>query len=393
MKKSNYKTQNYTRTQKSPLKHRHKSQSGMTTLPERNAHSLAVVEPPSKRSKVESSGSNDPDVPTFEPHNSKAALCYIGSKLKLSKTLGQLLLRKWPDLGSLTLVDAFAGSGSFASRVGILFRDIVVNDLELYSKLVMCALFAPPERLPDFSSVVPGDSGYITRSYCAERMYFTPANGCLIDAARSWILTMQDAAQKNYALGCLLMAADKVSNTSSQYGAFLKQYKPVARKSMEMVHPPRHPMAGKVVITHGDATAACLAASEDSLVYLDPPYTSRPYANNYFPLNVIATIDSEPDLVGVTGIPVTGWNRSTWNKAGTAEHELIKILRGTKAKHIAMSYNTDGLLSEHRVLQAFTGNGWDCQVDRIDYKRFKAQNNVANQTELCELLFMATKTE
>lgn len=354
---------------------------------------LTSADSPNKRIKVETpmdDPKNDPTV--FEPHNARAALGYIGSKFKLSKTLGTLMQREWPDLGTMTLVDAFAGSGSFASRVGILFRDIVVNDLELYSKLVMCALFAPPEEQPDFSKIVVGASGYITRSYCAERMYFTPANGQTIDAARDWIRALPDQTQKDYAMGCLLMAADKVSNTSSQYGAFLKQYKALARKPLELVHPPQHPMAGKVVIKLGDATDACLDATEDSLIYLDPPYTTRPYAKNYFPLNVIATLDSEPALAGVTGIPVTGWNRSAWNKAETAEQELVKILKGTKARRIAMSYNTDGLLSEQRVLSAFAQNGWDCRVEHIDYARFKAQDKVANQTELRELFFMASKT-
>jgi adenine-specific DNA-methyltransferase len=337
------------------------------------------------------------ELPVFEPHDSRAALCYIGSKHKLAKTIGELLLKEWPNLGELTLVDAFAGSGSFASRVGVLFRNIVVNDLELYSKLVMCALFAPPERLPDFSKVAPGASGYITASYCSERMYFTPENGRVIDAARRWIRdTVAEGPERDYALGCLLMAADRVSNTSSQYGAFLKKYKAVALKAMELVHPPRHPMAGKVTISQGDATSACMGASEDSLIYLDPPYTSRAYANNYFPLNVIATLDSEPALVGVTGIPVTGWNRSAWNKADTAERELRKIIKGTKARRIAMSYNTDGLLSVKRVVRAFADNGWECRVEYIEYARFKAQDmsdKDAKTTELCELLFLANKAE
>lgn len=102
-------------------------------------------------------------------------------------------------------------------------------------------------------------------------------------------------------------------------------------------------------ITHGDATAACLAAPAGALLYMDPPVHEAPVCKQLL-LNVLGNPDEDPEVKGVTGIPVSGWNRSAWNHKEGALAELGTILKGTQATRAALSYSTDGLMSRDEVL-------------------------------------------
>jgi adenine-specific DNA-methyltransferase len=125
---------------------------------------------------------------------------------------------------------------------------------------------------------------------------------------------------------------------------------------------------------------------------MDPPYTNRGYGNNYFTLNSIANINEDPEVRGVTGIPVTGYNQSLWNNQQTAYEELEKILKGTKATKLVLSYSTDGLMKPERILEIFKEAGWDVTMKAIDQKRFKSHDlGEQNESKLKELLFLAKK--
>lgn len=322
----------------------------------------------------------------------EVALYYIGSKHSLGPVLRDRMVQQWSDLNEWTLVDAFAGSGGFSTQTGAAFKNVVANDLETYSRCVLTALFVPPDELPDFSRIVPR-AGYITREYCQKRTFFTEENGAIIDGARDFIKTIPAGTRRDYAIGCLLMAADRVANTTSVYGAYLKNIKPSAQRVLTIKHPTRSPIAGQAEVWQFDAAEACKKAPEKSLIAIDPPYTERPYGCNYTPLNVIADVDHEPELVKMGGFPVdTPWNRSAWNNKKKARAQLALVLTETPAQRVVMNYNTDGLLSEEEILEEFEAAGWTCVVERYEYTRFRARGtNADNPKKLFELFFLANK--
>lgn len=322
----------------------------------------------------------------------EVSLYYIGSKHSLGPSLRERMLQQWKDLDQWTLVDAFAGSGGFCAQTGDIFQKVIANDIETYSRCVLTALFVPPAVLPDFSRVVPR-VGYITREYCQERQFFTEENGALIDGARDFIKKIPAGTERDYAIGCVLMAADRVANTTSVYGAYLKKIKPSAQKVLTPKHPARSGISGKTEVWQMDATEACRRAEPKSVLAIDPPYTARPYGCNYTPLNVIADIENEPELVKKGGFPAdTPWNRSAWNNKKKALLELRAILTETPAMRAVMNYNTDGLLSEKEIVNEFEAAGWKCAVERYEYIRFRAKGTHAdNPKELFELFFLAWK--
>jgi len=91
------------------------------------------------------------------------------------------------------------------------------------------------------------DSGFIYQNYCmgsgSQRQYFSDENGKKIDTIRTKIKEWKENNQINsnlyyFLLASLLESADKVANTASVYGAFLKHIKKSASK--ELVLQPAH---------------------------------------------------------------------------------------------------------------------------------------------------------
>ena len=319
----------------------------------------------------------------------RCTISYIGSKRKIAGRIWELIAERWDDMGNFTLVDAFYGAGNITRILGGNFRDVVLNDMETYSYLVACAMYSPALQLPE--SIEPID-GYVTQSYSPAgkdgRMFFTKENAMLIDGYREWLKKQPPSQQRDAAVGTLICSLDKVANTTSVYGAYLKFFKKEAEKKMAITSYAQSNLSGKVSFKRGDAVAACLDATDDSFLYLDPPYTGVAYSNNFFVLNVIGNIDSDPELYGVTGRP-TGMFKSNWNNRERALGELCKILKDTPARRVGLSYSTDGLMPVNRIMEAFEGLDWDVTLHRIPQKRYSTHppGTVVTNTKILEELF------
>lgn len=319
-------------------------------------------------------------------------LSFIGSKHTLGPALRDALLDRFGErvLRDAPLVDAFFGSGAFTQATHDLFGDLYLNDLEEFSAAVAHALFVPPL---DFSGVrAAAEDGYVTRTFCRERGFFSPENGRYADGFRAWARAQPPGPARAAAAGALLCAMDARANTAAVYGSYLKKMlpkalAPVACRSMYVGH-----AGGEVRVTRGDAVAACLAAPPGALLYLDPPYVKRSYAANYHVLNILAAVDEEPEVRGTSGLPAAGYNKSAWCAAATALAELGKILAGTRATRVAMSYSTDGLMAVADVMNCFAQNGWDVQRHMMRQRRFRSHlEGDQDESELHEVLFLATR--
>jgi adenine-specific DNA-methyltransferase len=280
---------------------------------------------------------------------------------------------------------------------GSLFKDAVLNDLELYSVQLAHALFVEPIQLPERLEPV---SGYITRSYSPDgpdgRYFFTPSNARFIDAYREWLRLQPDTAARTSAIGQFLSSLDRRANHASTYQAFLKRAH--SRSSAPITIRPLFrgtddPLVGKVTITQGCALDAAADAPDQSVLYLDPPYTSLPYSRMYFVLNVVGELNEDPVLKGVTGRPPL-MNKSAWNSKHGALDELKQLLASTRARRVVMSYSTDGIMQEEDIATAFTDAGFGVEVHRLPKTRYRTIRTDAvniNTTVLEELVFMAER--
>ena len=149
-------------------------------------------------------------------------LDYIGSKKCLIPFLHEIIKQNIPDLDKCVFGDLFAGAGSFSFFTAPLVKTMVANDLEEYSyiinkALVSCEYTQILQELINKLNEFDGVEGLFYKNFSpnkySERMFFTPENAKLIDAARQlmemWFL-YREINQKEYhfLLASLLISLD-----------------------------------------------------------------------------------------------------------------------------------------------------------------------------------------
>src|SRR5690554_4769862 len=187
---------------------------------------------------------------------------YIGSKLGLLDFLNDSILEKlkeykeYRDYNSLWFADGFAGTGIVGRHFKKKGMNIIANDIQYYSYVINKHFIGINEK-PSFSklgfdpfdyfSTLNGKEGFIYKNYSAEgtkgeehvRNYYTSENAKLIDEIRALIEKWYSNNEINsdeyfYLISSLLEAADKVANTASVYGAFLKHIKKTAKNRLDV---------------------------------------------------------------------------------------------------------------------------------------------------------------
>jgi adenine-specific DNA-methyltransferase len=324
-------------------------------------------------------------------------LNYIGSKRSLAPRIVTEITKEWVDLSNFDFCDVFAGTGVLSIHISPFIKSIIVNDWELYAKYILEAQFNPPNQILNKINIlnsIESVSGAISKTYSeiGNRKYFTLANAQKIDGIRHELRSDTYTEQeKNYLIGALISSADAIANVASIYGSFLKEYKPVSLNSLRLN--PIIPSIKRATVLQMDGQELCKNSdyiSENTLLYLDPPYNQRQYGANYFPLNAIADIYKDNfDVIGITGLPSEGYKKSKWSSKKKVIACLTDIVINTPAKRIALSYNDEGIMTHETIMTIFTDNGWSIKRIQIPYRRFSSQKDGEQNTT--EFLFLAQK--
>jgi len=327
---------------------------------------------------------------------------YIGSKLSLLPFLESGIV-SWIDGSCRTLFDVFAGTGI----VGWHFKQagfrIVANDIQYYAYClnrarVQCnsvpqfsalrqvlresRLGSGVEGVMAYLNALEGVEGFVYTNFCAggtrrgphRRMYFTDANGRKCDAIRSRIAGWQtkgllDEREHDYLLASLVEAADRVANTASVYGAFLKRLKPSASRPLQLVPVPlaRSRLRHSV---HNEDGLELAPRVRCEVLYMDPPYNHRQYCSNYHVLETLARHDS-PELRGVTGLRSCENQKSAFCSRRGALDALARMVESTPARYVFLSYNSEGIMHEDDILSLMRRHG-RADLIRRPRARFRA---------------------
>ena len=322
---------------------------------------------------------------------------YIGSKFKLSSWIEEEVKKVvGDDLSEKIFCDMFAGTGIVGRTFKKNVKKVISNDLEDYSFALNKNYIENHENIPnkedfieELNSLKLIDSGFIYNHYCmgsgSERQYFSDENGKKIDTIRTQIEKWKDNKEIDdnlyyFLLASLIESADKVANTASVYGAFLKHIKKSA--SQKLVLQPAY------FIENDNSHEVYKAYSNDlikniegDILYLDPPYNERQYSANYHILNTIALYDDFTPK-GKTGL--REYNRSNYCKKSIVAKEFEELIKNAKFKYIFLSYNNEGLMSEDEVKIIMEKYG-KYKLETKEYQRFKAdktenRNHKANTT-------------
>lgn len=322
---------------------------------------------------------------------------YIGSKYKLLPFLRRAIYDVvGNDLSDKVLCDLFAGTGMVGRCLKTDVRRVIANDLEYYSYVLnrnyIGNHLARPNKetyINELNRIPVVEDGFIYQNYCwgsgSERLYFTDENGKRIDSIRQQIERWREEGEIDddiyYFLLCsLLESADKVANTASVYGAFLKNIKKSASERLVLRAAEYDINCNQHEVYCEDANSL-ISRIEGDILYLDPPYNARQYGANYHMLNTIA--EYKPFVPkGKTGL--REYTRSLYCSTKDVAREFEQLLAKARFRYIFLSYNNEGLMSVDQIKKIMSKFG-RYDVACKQYQRFKAdktenRNHIANST-------------
>ena len=328
-------------------------------------------------------------------------IAYIGNKRSLLSLIRDAVVSLYGTVpAGLKFLDAFAGSGVVSRLAKFLGCEVYSNDWEYFSYVInrgyvefqlsdidrlfgseeaLSVLLAELNRLPD----PPENEQYIARYYApahrdidkadyrTERLFYTRDNALAIDKIRNRIEMLfppQDTSPDNrlrhdFLVSLLIYQAATHTNTSGVFKACHKGFGGHSGDALTRILAPVHLEIPALI----DSVYPCHIFREDSnqllasgrlpvmdIVYLDPPYNQHQYGSNYHMLNTVALWDKIPAPLTLNSKGVLqekaairkDWQktRSSYCYKDSAAAAFRKLLDGIAARHILVSYSTDGII-------------------------------------------------
>jgi Adenine-specific DNA methylase len=331
---------------------------------------------------------------------------YIGCKYTLLPFLDQCIDKiTLGDKNVHTFCDLFAGTGVVGRHFKERGYSIIANDLQYYSFVLnkqyienhTTLLFeCLQDEVPQINDVLfdeekanvvckyldtlQGVEGFVFNNFCkgekqeGYRLYFSDDNGKKCDAIRQKIETWKDKGNINdneyfFLLATLIENIDKVANTASVYGAFLKKIKASATKQFSM-SPVKMILNSQEHKVFNEDANTLISHIDTDILYLDPPYNQRQYSANYHVLETIAKYDN-PILSGKTGMRDYSSQKSKYCQKMQVKTAFEGLIMNTNAKYVFLSYNNEGLMSFEDIKDVMSKYGTYGYFE-TKYSRFKS---------------------
>ena len=323
---------------------------------------------------------------------------YIGSKHKLSNFIKSTVYSVvGEDLSDKIFCDIFAGTGIVGRNFKTEVKKVIANDFEYYSYVLNknyienhTEIAGKQSFIDELNNLPLIDNGFIYKHYCVggsgERQYFSDHNGKKIDTIRQKIEQWKNENRIStnlyfFLLASLLECADKVANTASVYGAYLKQLKKSAQKEL-ILQPAVYDVNDNEHQVFNTDSNILISQISGDILYLDPPYNARQYGANYHLLNTIAKYDNFIPK-GKTGM--REYQKSRYCSSAKVGVEFENLIKNAQFQYIFLSYNNEGLMSVENVRNTMQKYG-RYDLAEIDYQRFKAdktenRNHKADKTK------------
>ena len=349
---------------------------------------------------------------------------YIGRKTNLLPYIEDVVLKNTSRTG--VFCDIFAGTHSVAAHFKKLGFRIISNDF-LYLAYVFGRALIQNNEVPSFGKLtnLPNASpaglfdetetylkilnylnglkgisdGFIFNTYCPggdngyNRQYLTDENGQKVDAVRQkievwWQDNLITEDEYYILLLSLLEAVSKVTNISGTYGAYLKRWDARTYKELTLESITPIPSDREHVVYREDANRL-IDRIECDILYIDPPYNTRQYITNYHLLETIARYDN-PCVYGKTGLRTySDTEKSAYCSRAGCLRAFAALISRAKAKHIIVSYNSEGIMSDAEIHGVLSEKGEVPKLIPIDYRRFKSNSTgkLSNNKNVREYLF------
>lgn len=356
-------------------------------------------------------------------------ITYIGNKRLLIRNIEHEveLIKKELNISKLATADIFSGSGIVARMLKQHSKNIIVNDLEEYSKVINSCYLSNKDEYPkeacdyyrnkiELQCRKHKIEGIISKNYAPlddnnikpdERVFYTRENALLIDTYRLLIDDIvSEEGLKKYFLAPLITEASIHVNTSGVFKGFYKDkntgigcfggtgQNALSRifGKVELKEPVFSNYKAETEIYNLDAVELASKIKNIDIVYLDPPYNQHPYGSNYFMLNLILKNKLEVKTSKVSGI-TQDWKRSVFNKQRSALLSMEELIKNIDAKYIIISYNSEGFISFKEMNEMLNRYG-KLKTVEIKYNTFRGSRNLTNRNmHVSEYLFILKKRD
>ncbi len=333
---------------------------------------------------------------------------YIGNKESALDYINKFIEEKSELSKAKTFFDAFSGTASVGDNFKHKYK-IIANDYLYFSYVFSHAKlnsvkegfeklgFNPIDYFNESEDLV---SDFVTENYSpagkAGRMYFSEKNAKRIDFFRVTIEKWkkeQRITDKEYyyLLGCLMSSISKVANIAGVYGAYLKKWDPRAIKDIKFIEVESNNNQISYNEVYNSKLEDIIEDIECDILYLDPPYTKNQYSTQYHVLETIAKFDN-PELKGITGGRKSN-NASDWSRPGKVEILFEHVIANTKAKHVILSYSSDGIMSKEYIDAVLKRHGVEESYDfvRFNYKKYRNHRTNRDNEHFEYLFYMKMK--
>jgi adenine-specific DNA-methyltransferase len=349
---------------------------------------------------------------------------FIGSKESLLPHIENIIRENVEDDDSLVAGDVFSGSGAVSRHFKKLGFRVIANDNLRFCVSLACAVLKNNEepkfralfeegksmlsqnfelfpfaydRVLNYLNQLPGEEGFIYRNYTPggttegpyPRQYFSDENGKKIDAVRRKIDHWKEKNLITEAEECLLLAdlleaTNRIANISGTYGCFNKKWDKRAVKKLKLER-------SEITIGKDDHEWFSMDANtlvtqkKFDILYLDPPYTWRHYGAYYHILETIVKND-EPNISGKTGLRPWEDSRSRYCDRKDALNALRELIASANARHILLSYNSEGLIQHEEIIEALATRGAPI-CKEIPYRRYRSNSGGNTSNTVKERLY------
>lgn len=310
-------------------------------------------------------------------HSFVCFLKYLGSKTKLLGFIDSVVTECQTKIAKpeneIILCDLFSGSGKVAHYFKGRFK-VIANDLEYYSYATLenllnndsSTVYECQPILDYMNHNMSGEEGFIFQNYSesAGRTYFTNDNAQLIDAGIALVYGMYGRGELTdqqfyYCLCSVLVAADRVSNTTGLYSAYLKNFSVTALKPIEFKPFALKESVASNEVYMGDANDLIQEVRGD-ILYLDPPYTPMQYSNAYHLL--------KPKVEG----------------------EFRRLVESANFEFLIMSYSNESIMPVELIADVMSSFG-KYERKEMQYKKFKSRTEASNEAFVTEYLHVLHK--
>ena len=303
---------------------------------------------------------------------------YLGSKSKLLPSIERVVL---DCLGRvpISFFDVFAGSGVVGARFAELGSRVIMNDLLLHNSLahqtfIQHADYSSESLVEHLRRMVslPSKNGYIFENFGGN--YFSDNNAARLDAWREYIVDSNlDTATSAALITCVIYAADKIAQTVGHYDAFFSSNR-ISRQAELRIPLPVGGGLGHTVLNAGANDV--VGDHEVEVLYLDPPYNSRQYSDNYHLPENIARWD-KPQVKGISRKMDRSGLKSKYS-GRNAEEVFDDLISKARAEFVILSYSNTGtsrvsrsnnILSDEFISAVLARKG-RLTVEEIEFKEF-----------------------